>query len=303
MTNWDEFPRHITPESPFIKAIEIVNEDTGEVISPDQLVEADFRRSLYVKWYPKDTDGKFIYTRGQRHTASKAGPWRPRWVEGKVINVEVKDKPQYPGYGMLCADTETPGGDYQAIQAWTGNETAVQVAERMDREIARDRERQNTKALHLAYSYGAGGMLQLKEYRKQQWDEEQLAYYRQLMTTPPSWLIDKKDVSPEQWSNLERYCKGDIVHSVHDEEVPYPPLVCNQDVISAAARYGRPVDEVLAFINDERSRGFDSKVELYDGLPAIIDHYEDGSPAVVARLYRDEDGDLMADYLNDGENE
>jgi hypothetical protein len=86
-----------------------------------------------------------------------------------------------------------------------------------------------------------------------------------------------------------------------DEEAAYPPLVCNQDIISAAARYGQPVDDVLAYINEERAGGWNCEVKLYDGLPTIHEEYADGSPAIVTRLYRGYADDLYAEYLDEKE--
>lgn len=379
MTNWEDFPRRITPDNPFAKGIEFVDEDTGEVITPDQLVEADFTRSLYIKWYPKDADGKFMYTRGQKHTMSKVAAWRPRWIEGKIIDVQIKDKPTYQGWPMFFQSGPSITTDFNDYAQAEDNIDArgipilpklrdnpfKQAEDRLFRQgessplFAVDYADIEARILAGNARYGGTtkhcGEIALSKsdpaHFLNRYDER---YIRaEMKKNAHKWLTGKGWDKPvfvgaDNWTrpaNAPERCADDLVWNPGQpikagdtfvdlggnrwvakepavasnegygeafdftvfEEMPflgegsksYPPLVCNQDIISAAARYGQPVDKVLAYINEERADGWNCEVKLYDGLPTIYEEYADGSPAIVTSLSTGDDDEpgLYATYL------
>lgn len=90
-----QFPPVMRREHPLYDAVETYNEDTGEVVAPGDLIEADYSKGFVrtkVFGDPKDK-------RGAQVTRTSVGAWRCRWRKDKVVTVVDRPKPTYGGYG------------------------------------------------------------------------------------------------------------------------------------------------------------------------------------------------------------
>lgn len=94
----DQFPAVLRKDHPFYDMIETFNEDTGEIIPPGTLVEADYNKGFVRHTVP-----------GARAEVQRTsvGAWRARWRKDKRIRVE--DTPH--GYHMAFTGCWYPTED------------------------------------------------------------------------------------------------------------------------------------------------------------------------------------------------